>query len=297
MQELVLRTLPSSVGDIVLWSVLGTVAGLAFAALVAWLLFRLGAFRLDWRHARWVRALAAAWLLVVGLAAGGAVGGCEGALRGYTRTVADETFRKGPLASAGACVSAGVAWLDLKLQGVADPAPALDAYLHGRRTLDVPAFYGRLGKAETMAVDALVAQWNGQAQARLGLPASPVVDALLQASLRLVAQRVVRAKAEDVAKDLQVLGVRDGFFAALEGGAGTHAALSERLIDRCLVPLAVLPARIFVRSQQVAAGGIGLALLAVPVLGFWIGRWAERRNGCTKPAGSAILPGNGGPTA
>ena len=294
MKDLLLRSLPSSAGDILLWAVLGAAAGLAAAALAAVVFFKLGAFRLEWRHARGVRALAAAWMLLAGLAAGGVAGGCDGALRGYQRTVADETFRKGPLASAGACVSAGVAWLDLKLQGVDE---GLTDYLEGRRTLDVPAFYGRLATTEAKVVDGLVAQWNAQAQARLGLPKSAAVDALLGASLRWVAQKVLRDKLDGVVSDLGVAGAKDGFFAALEGGPGTHAALSERLIDRCLAPLAVTPVRILVRSQQGAAALAGLALLGVPVAGFWIGRRLERRNGCTKPAASAILPGNGGPTA
>lgn len=294
MQDLLLKALPASAGDIALWALLGVAAGLAAAGVVAALLLRLGAFRLDWRHARWARGAAVAWIALVGLAAGGVAGGCEGALRGVQRTVADETFRKGPLASAGAGVSAGLAWIDLKLQGAADPSAGLEAYVQGRTTLDVPGLYGRLAKAEAQVVDALVAQWNAQAQARLGLPKSAVVDALLGASLRLVAQRVVRRKAEDVAKDL---GVRDGFFAALEGGPATHAALAERMIDRCLAPLAVWPVRFVVRSQQSAALAIGLALSALPVAAFAIARWAERRKRCTKPAPSAILPGNGGPPA
>jgi hypothetical protein len=297
MRDLVLQTLPQSIGHVLLGSFLGLAAGLAVAAVLAFLFHRLGAFRIEGRHARGLRVASTLWILAAGLCGGGLIGGGEGTLRGAERTVADAAFRGGPLLSSASCVSGGVAWLDLRLQGIADPSAELHDYMAGRRTLDVPAFYDRLGKAEAKVVDGLVATWNTQAQARLGLQASPLVDTLLAASLRLVAQRLVRKAVEDTAKDYGVVSAKDGFFSALESGPGRHAELSLRLVDRCLAPLALAPVRFFVRAQQTTVALVGLAAVFLPVLGFWIARIVVRRNACTKPGASDILPGNGGPPA
>ncbi len=275
MRELLLDTLPSSAGQVLLWTLLGLAAGLAAGIALAFLYQRLGAFRLEWRHARWMRVLAALWILAAGLATGAVAGGCEGSLRGAQRAVADASFRSGPLLSAANAVSAGVAWIDLKLQGA--PESALDDYVQGRKNLDVPGFYGRLGKAEADVVDGIVAGWNTQAQAKLGLSPSPMVDALLGAALRFVAQRVVRKTLQDKAKDVGVASAQDGFFAALEGGPTSHAEVAARLVDRCLTPLALAPVRFFVRGQQFTALLVGGLATLLPVLGFWIGRLLERR--------------------
>ncbi|HEX7898846.1 MAG TPA: hypothetical protein VF950_13865 [Planctomycetota bacterium] len=291
MLEVLLHTAPASAGQVLLWSVLGVLGGLAVGAGAALLLSRLGAFRLEWRHARWMRVLAALWILAAGLAAGGAVGGCEGTWRGTRRAVADPAFREGPLLRAAGCVSAGVAWLDLKLRNA--PEEALTAYVDGKATLDVPAFYGRLAKARGEVVDGLVATWNAQAQARLGLGRSEVVDALLGAALRLVAAKLVDKAVHDSAEKAGVASAKDGFFTALDRTSGTHADLSARLLDDCVVPLALLPVRALIRGQQTAAALLGALAMLVPVLAFWIGRVVERRKACTKPLTGDILPATG----
>lgn len=293
MLDLLLKTAPASAGHVLLGSILGAAGGLALGLGLAWLFAKLGAFRLRWKHAAWVRVLAGLWIVAAGLAAGAVMGGCEGTWRGAQRAVADANLRDGPLLSAASCVSAGVAWIDLKLRNA--PDEALSAYTEGRAKLDVPGFYGRLAKAEAEAVDGLVSSWTTQAQARLGLRPSPLVDSLLGAGLRLVAEKLVRKTIQDKAKDLGVASAKDGFFAALDATSGEHQDLSRRLLDLCVVPLALTPVRFLVRGQQVTAALLGGLAVLLPVLGFWIGRWAERRKTSTKPLPADILPGSGGP--
>ena len=293
MRELLLHTAPASAGQVFLWSLVGVFAGLAVGGAAALILSRLGAFRLQWRHARWLQVLAAFWILFAGLATGGVIGGCEGSWRGTRRAVADKAFREGTLLRAAGCVSAGVAWIDLQLQNA--PEESLNAYVDGKTKLDVPAFYGRLSKAQGEVVDGLVDSWNTQAQARLGLRRSAEVDALLGVALRLVAEKLVNKAVHDTAEKAGVASAKDGFFTALDRTTGAHADLSARLIDDCLVPLMLLPVRYLVRGQQTATLLLGAIALLVPVLAFWIGRVVERRKACTNsaPSGTATLPGQG----
>lgn len=288
MLDLLLKTAPASAAHVLLWSVLGAIGGLALGGGAALLFSRLGAFRLSWKHATWVRVLAALWIAAAGLASGAVLGGCEGTWRGARRAVADANLREGPLLSAAACVSAGVAWIDLKLRNA--PEEALGAYTEGKAKLDIPAFYGRLAKAEAEAVDGLVSSWTTQAQARLGLPRSALVDALLGSGLRLVAEKLARKTLHDAAKDYGVASAKDGFFRALDETTGEHKDLSARLLDRCVVPLALAPVRFLVRGQQLTAALLGLSAILLPVLGFWIGRLVEGRKACTKPLAGDILP-------
>lgn len=288
MLDLLLKTAPASAFHVVLWSLLGAIAGFGVGAVAALLFSRLGAFRLEWRHANWARVLAALWILLAAIGGGAAIGSCEGTWRGAQRAVADANLRDGPLLSAANCVSAGVAWIDLRLRNA--PEESFGRYVKGEEKLDVPAFYGRLAKAESDVVDGLVSTWNAQAQARLGLPRSALVDALLGAGLRLVAEKLVRKAVHDTAKDVGVASAKDGFFAALDGTTGEHADLSRRLLDSCVVPLALTPVRILVRGQQLSAALLGGLALLLPVLGFWIGRIVERRKNSTKAPAGAILP-------
>jgi hypothetical protein len=294
MRDLLLHTAPASAGHVLLWSVLGVIGGLAVGAAAALILSRLGAFRLQWTHARGLHVLAAFWILVAGLATGGVIGGCEGSWRGTQRAVADQAFREGTLLRAAGCVSAGVAWIDLRLQNA--PEEALNAYVDGTSKLDVPAFYERLSKARGDVVDGLVNTWNTQAQARLGLGRSAMVDALLGGALRLVAEKLMNKAVHDTAEKAGVASAKDGFFTALDRTTGGHADLSARLLDHCIVPLTLMPVRYLVRGQQTAALLLGVIAMLIPVLGFWIGRVVERRKACTKPVEGAILPGSGGPS-
>ena len=288
MLEVLLHTAPASAGHVLLWGVLGALGGLALGVAAALVFSRLGAFQLGWKHATWLRVLAALWVVAAGLATGAVMGGCEGTWRGTQRAIADAQLRDGPMLSAAGCVSAGVAWIDLRLRNA--PEEALSDYLDGKAKLDVPGFYARLAKAEAEVVDGLVSTWNTQAQARLGLPRSAIVDALLGSGLRLLGEKLVRKALHDTAKDYGVASAKDGFFAALDETTGEHKDLAARLLERCVVPLALAPVRFFVRGHQLTAALLGGLAILLPVLGFWIGRLVERRKACTKDVAGAILP-------
>ena len=77
----------AAAGTWTLWAALGALGGLALAVAAYFALDRAGAWRLSWRHAKWLRVGAVLWLLGSFAVLGSSIGGCEGSYRAARNTL------------------------------------------------------------------------------------------------------------------------------------------------------------------------------------------------------------------
>lgn len=276
----------AAAGTWLLWTVLGILAGLALAVVLYFALDRAGAWKLEWSHAKWLRVLAVLWLLGSFAVVGSSMGGCEGSLRAARNTLDLAEVRAGVLHSAAAAVSGALAQLDQQLRERegAKPDPALlDRYAKGEAELDVAGFRGRLARAEADLVRSAVGKAKGPVCATLGIAPSGAVDGLLEISLNFLARKALRMAADEGLKKAGLSESADGFFGALDAaaslsgspGGATHDEVAKLLVEQSFVPLLLLPVRRLVRSAQIGGAFCLAGALAVPLLGFWIGRRVE----------------------
>lgn len=279
----------AATGTWILWVVLGGLGGLALAVGAWFAADRLGAWRLGWRHAKWLRVLGILWLLGSFAVLGSSFGGCEGGYRAARNALDLAEVRAGSLRSAADVVGGGLLALDAKLQereGAKPPADLLERFAKGEARFDAAGFRGRLERAEADFVRSAVTTGKAQVCASLGVAPSGVIDGLVGVTLEFLLRRVLRSAAEDGLKKAGLSASVDGFFGALDAaGGGTRSELSSALVDRSFVPLLLMPVRSVARSGQ-AGALLGMAgAFALPLLGFWIARTIEARK-----SGSAAPP-------
>lgn len=109
-------------GTLILWGLLGGVAGLAIAIGMSAVLAKTGALGVSFRFAGAARAIVHVWIAVVGLAAGGTIGAVHGGSRGLQGIVRSPVLAGAALRPAAAPVAAGLAYT-VALQTNVDPTP------------------------------------------------------------------------------------------------------------------------------------------------------------------------------
>lgn len=272
-------------GILALWIGLGIAGGLVLAGLLAFVLARAGALRLEGKHGPWLRILAVLWLLVALGSLGGSAGAAEGALRAAERIVTQGPFRTEVLRRAGEAVSAAIYTVDLCIRNEAGGKPLtpddaqkaeLDLFVKGGREFEAGAFPGRLEKAETALVRKLVDSARPEVQAKLSLPKSAAIEWLLDSSLGFLIDRQLRGR---VREELEKAGAREaaeGLFAALDTSArakgdpvtAAHADLADAIVERSLIPLILKPARDLARGPQLVCFLLASGAVLLPVLLF-----------------------------
>lgn len=287
LQEILKSQAHFLVGSILLWTAIGAVAGLALGILIYFACARAGAFALDWRHAKWLRAASAVFLTGALALLAASMGGCEGTLRGVERVVDKSQFRTEGLDRVAALGAAGTLWLDLHLLNLEAGKPGaltpeqvktFEAYERGEHELDVPAFAGRLGRAEDRIVREAAPQCREYLRAKVGIPDSAVVDTMLTTALEVLLKRKLRA---EVRERFEAYGVDvERFYASLAGLARARGhpdrvsfrELADHIAAEVLVPAVLTPARGLVRGQQFTCALLMAGAVALPLAGFWIAR-------------------------
>lgn len=268
-RQLLDTQLPLALGTMILWALLGALAGAVLGGIVHRVSSRSGAFRTSDPQAKWPRLAALAWLLLSGLALGGLLGGCEGALRGVERVVRESPFRKEALDRAAEIGAAGMVWLDLYLQNSesgkpGDPAEAQAAPL-GDRPFDARAFVARLEKVESRIVTEALPKCMEHLRTKVNLPRTGLVASMSEAAMEFSIRRVVRGKATEafVSRGIPI----DDFFATLPDRL-TQRQLSDHVAEKALVPLFVSPARAWVRGHQAVFGALLALAFTAPLVVF-----------------------------
>ncbi len=300
MLELVLASeLPAFVGLVILWALLGATVG-ALAGLVLFLAARaLGAFRLEWRHGKWLRLLAALALVVACGAAGATAGVAEGTDRGVRRAVHEGAFRTGVLDRAGEVGALGFAWVDLLLRSHeagsglrlrAGDEARLRRFVRGEEEIHPGEFLARLGKAEEKIATEAVAVAKAKVLAGASLPAGGLAEKLVGEALEFLARRVLREKVRETfeTRGADVVSFFEGLPAAARatGNPDTigYRELAAHVVEGALVPAIAKPARSLARGQQVASAALAAGVLLLVCLAFAAGRWMERRRPGAPPA-------------
>jgi hypothetical protein len=316
MQDILREVLKSQAhvagGLFFLWLVIGIAGGVVLGALSGLALAKSGALRLEWKHANWMRVLAALWLIGTFGFLGGSMGGCEGTLRGTEKVVRESQVRTEGLRRAGEYVSASMVYLDFAIRGHEERKDvalrpeewaSVEAFSQGKAEFDVRTFRARLDRTESEMISKLVSTAKSQLQANLKIARGGIAESMLDAALPLLARYGLRKAVVD---KLEEQGVKEGvenLFGAMDAAAragGTPdgascAEMTEQIADRCLVPLLLWPARSLARGQQLTSLILMVVALAIPIAGFAIGRQVERRN--AKPLPTASAPATGVPEA
>jgi hypothetical protein len=262
-------------GRIILWTAIGAAAGIAAGLAAYFAMSRAGAWKLRWRHAVWVRGLAALWLVAALGLAGGGIGGCQGALSGNEAAVTEGSLRTEVLRPAGEICAYAIAAVDVALETreierTSEAAARLQAFVDGKAELDLPALFLRLEALEDALVRDIVANAKREAREKWDLEAGGALEAIVDPILEALARRLIRKNVQER------LGPLVGFFDALPRGGISFSALAEHAVERAAIPLILGPTRAFVRGQQTTLLIVALVALSLPALGFWIARRFER---------------------
>lgn len=258
--------------SVALWACLGVLAGLILSLLACWLLSRLGAFRLAWKHVVWLKVLAILWIVGVCTVLGGVLGFVEGTARGAGAILRDGQFRADVLDPIGRECASGIASIDWLLRKAeADPnATGLeaedqkqwDAFLErfraGGEELNVKALIQRAKKVKDTIIDKVARDTLADLRKNGTLKQGSLEDSVLQAILPYAIQWMAgreleqRLGVEGVIESIKqfVDGMPDA--AARAGDPATIAfdELAAHSIDQGVLPLIEYPVRTFTGSMQ-----------------------------------------------
>lgn len=285
-------------GTLVLWTVIGALGGVLLAIAATALLSMAGAFRLEWRHAAWVRVPTYMLVAIAFGVLGGMIGGCEGALHGVERVVRQSQFRTELLDRGGTACAVGLYGIDLCLAnaeagrkgGLTDAQEAdWDAFVRGERELNVPDFLRRLQEAEGRVVQEAVGAAKARLREHVNVPKAPLVESLLDSALAFVMRKALREKltealaGQDVDLSKFFLTLPAAARARGDGNGITCQELADHVVEKAFIPAILGPTRKWLRAHQVVYALLMLASLLVAVIGFWIGRFIGRRAGAGSP--------------
>lgn len=281
--------------ETVKWTVLGALGGLLLAVVLFLVLRKLGAFRWEWRHAKWFRWLTLAWLLIATPFCTGTVGFFEGMWRGSRIVLHESHLGVDVFPKIGDAASLCLAYLHLlvpRLDSDANgragefPKTELEAFQAGAWELDVPEFQRRLDRitAETMA-KATTKLKNAALEEYPSLRGG-VGETVINWFVDKLGGTLVKEGVEQVDR----FGVQKRFAAVLDalpaeaaraGAPSTiaHKELSAYLVKQALVPCIELPIRSVVRSQQSGAWLMLAVVVVIPILCFQVAEFVRRRMG------------------
>ena len=287
----ILREVLGAQIHVLLWestalSVIGLLLGAGLGVLSYFALRWMGAYRWEWRHARWFRGLTVvvnASLLAFTL---GSVGMLEGGLQG-----GEAVLRRSQLAThvfpmaGGAAADVLASVYEAAPIAVEDPSAIdpkqiearLEEFRAGEWEIPAEDLIGRLQMLSDAVAEQLVSQVSEQVLDRIPGLAEGKDREMVEWALRLAGRSLVRGELEEASESEAVAVGRDWLrtlpeLAASEGDPETlsRAELQEHVVQGVIVPSLLVPLRQTIRSQQVVNLLVIPPFILVPILGFWI---------------------------
>jgi hypothetical protein len=280
--DVVLKIIITVITSIVPYLIGGFSAGLLLGGLLYWAMQRYEWLALRWKHARWLRVLAAAWLVLASGALVCIVAGYQGALQ-----FAGDGLRKGPvrkdvLEPAGRICATGFQAFDLYCQNCMNREPgaevklelapeqqtALTDFQNGRIEVNASQSLKRLSEMEAALAAQIRTTLQTEAQTRFSIQPGGLIDKIVEACLQSIASVDARKMALNQigtpGRSLQNCLATLPAAAAASGNPDTitHAELSDHFVEHAILPLLLDPVTKFIRAQQ----SLVLALLALAVL-------------------------------
>lgn len=269
--------------DVALLSVAGAFAGLLFGFVVYLILAQLGV--LDLSGGGWVpRSLAAVWMVGSSAVFCGLLGASEGTLRGANRVTGHGRFRTDVLDRAGSAASSAMWSMDHALRAEdrgSEGAIAgdLDSFLRGNTQLDVAAFLGRLRNADDRLRQAAIAR----VRAGIGTTEKPdgsgkLVIYITERFLQVVTQigwRAAQSKTPGITHVSASLGAvfeNPSTSTPSSPAAISHSELSQRIVEKAMVPLLLAPIRGYLRVHQIVLAVLLVIVVSAPAVALSIAR-------------------------
>lgn len=306
--EIAFSFLTTVISSIVPYLIGGFFAGLLLGALLYWAMRRFEWLALRWKHARWLRVLAALWLVLVCGALLCAVAGYQGALR-----FADDGLRTGPvrrdvLDPAGRICATGFQAFDLYCQNCANQEPgaevkielapeqqaALTDFQDGRIEVNTTQSLKRLSEMEAALAAQIRTTLQTEAQTRFSIQPGGLIDRVVEACLQVIASPDVRRMALKQAgtpgRSLENCLATLPAAASASGNPDTitHADLSNHFVEQAILPLLLDPVTKFLRVQQIIVLVVLILAVLLPPVAFRIIRYFEGPE--AKPAPAAQSP-------
>jgi len=276
------------------WTVLGAVLGLIVALAAFFGLRALGAYRWEWKHARWMRVLTLVTMLALCTLFAGTIGFFHGVWRGtdvvlHKSQLATEVFPRIGEVAADVMAIVHLYGTDLtEPESVASNGFAkaeIEAFRAGAGELDVPEFLRRLDGITDKTMQQVIDEAKQRALGKFPQWKGRAGERILNWFLDMFGKALVKKTVQDQ------LGKRKWFKllqaaldglpaeAARAGSVNTIARneLSAYFVREALIPSIQLPIRAFVRSQQITVLVLALLTIAVPPMCFRVAEMVRSR--------------------
>jgi hypothetical protein len=271
-----------------LWTVAGALAGILAGFLAHFGLGRIGAWRLEWPHVKWWRALTCAWLVVLFgfLAAVG--GGLEGARRSIRDLVKSEPVRRELLLPLGRVGATAMAYFYCRIGSSREEAAAfVREFRDGKQEIPVAAFAGRVNGLAESEAESLSDQTVAYVQSGVDLAKGGSAGKLLKKSTRAVYRWLFQGVLEEKVAGLASSNGLEQFLEAMpaSGAAGGDAATlsfeeaARHIVDHGFIPMIMVWIGGWVVMEQLLLGLALLFFALLPVGWFWILRLLEKPRG------------------
>ncbi len=256
------------------WTVLAGFAGLFLAFLANFAMGRMGAYRCDWPHAKWVRWTGLACMLILLPILGAGVGFYEGLYRAGRDLLTEGSLPEKVYPQVGGVGADLATALYLYADSAEIPTGRIEAFRDGKWELDVGTFATRVQGMRRQALGTVADPIKEQARARFGPAWSGLSELLVDQILEGVTGLVIQESVESVSLDDEAR-VASRFMTGLARTATasgnprtvTHAELSGYLTEALIVESLLASLRPFVRGNQIALLLlVGLTLATPPAV-------------------------------
>ncbi len=279
-------------GHLLLWPVIGVVAGSMLGLWVYRFLRARGGFRLEVRGERWWRGLACTLILATFASGGTYVGICEGIWRGVRAAVTEGALVRDLTTSLGKVEAILLAGVYHGAVGVRDHpgitpgdearliGEGVDAFLSGRQEISVSDLRWQLDTLGREVVDQAAVVVEGKVLWLLPVLAEPGRRYLLHQVLTGLGRVFAREPASAQLDRLHLRGYLDRLLSGLPAEAARQGTmdgisfleLSDYLGRTSLTTWVLDAVRGFLRTQQAFAVGLALAVLGLLLGVFWLMR-------------------------
>ena len=246
------------------WAVLGSLLGLVVGILANYIFHKIGWYRSEWRHARWIRWTL--WIISVGLCTFliGSAGFCKGIIRGSEHVVLKSQLATKVFPKLGDALADGVAAVQTYLSDTnaasrseTNITAKIDEFRNGTWEVNAPVFVRQMDEIQSGAVSNIVFDIEKQIVVSTPQLKSGLQNKLLHQTLRTFGAVLVQRKMESELKQLEL----DDLYHALrerlvsearkQGDPNTisHPQLSAFFVKEAIVPSTIKPIRIFVGNQ------------------------------------------------
>jgi hypothetical protein len=300
--NIVLETeLHTLLGMSALWSVIGGVVGLAAGVLAYVVVRKLGGYDWGWAHAKWIRWLTCAVVVLGTATAGGAIGLGKGASDGF-----EVVLRKSQLATEVFPVAGDVAadliamlYLELSIDAATDDpsgaqaqaakaerASKLTAFRAGTFEIDVVNLAEGANTLQSARVAEIVEELEDEVLTQFPSWRGGAFEKVLNTVLVTLGEALVSHEVKKLGLGKLVRQMQRAVKALPKAAAKTgdpnridRAELSEHVVQFGVVPALMLPVRSFIRGYQFAAAAAFLGLLLLPVCFFRGAEFIRNRRG------------------